>query len=184
MVLKPEQFKLHRSLLKTIRRFAQAADCEIKFDSAFDAVINNCASQARLGQSGTWIVPEMVQAYVDLHRAGHAHSVETWIDGTLVGGLYCVNIGGMVFGESMFAQRTDASKIALAALLAFCAAQGIRMIDCQQNTRHLESLGAAEIPRPTFLAHVHRQAAGPAPNWNFSSLYWHELLAKRTFVIR
>lgn len=184
MVLRPEQFKLRRSLLKTIRRFSEDADCEIRFDCAFDAVIENCASQIRLGQSGTWIVPDMVQAYIALHRAGHAHSVETWIDGTLVGGLYCVNIGGMVFGESMFAHRTDASKIALAALVAFCAVQGIRMIDCQQNTRHLASLGAAEIPRTSFLAHVNLQAGQATPKWNFSSLYWHELLAKRTLAIR
>jgi leucyl/phenylalanyl-tRNA---protein transferase len=111
-----------------------------------------------------------------LHRAGHAHSVETWIDGELAGGLYCVNIGGMVFGESMFAHRTDASKLALAALVAFCLAHGITMIDCQQNTRHLASLGATEIARSVFAAHVAASAAQEAPHWAFEPLYWNQLL--------
>ena len=96
----------------------------------------------------------------------------------MVGGLYCVNIGGMVFGESMFAHATDASKIAMAALVAFCLHHGITMIDCQQNTRHLASLGASEIERELFLAHVASKRDLPSPSWEFKPLYWNELLAK------
>ena len=98
------------------------------------------------------------------------------MDGELAGGLYCVNIGGMVFGESMFAHRTDASKLALAALVAFCRARGIPLIDCQQNTRHLASLGAAEIPRAQFVAHVAASIAQTPPVWKFEPLYWNQLL--------
>jgi leucyl/phenylalanyl-tRNA--protein transferase len=175
MVLRTRNFRLHRSLRKSIAHFREAADHEIRFDSAFARVIAACAGTPRAGQSGTWIVPDMVQAYTALHRAGHAHSVETWIGGELAGGLYCVNIGGMVFGESMFAHRTDASKLALAALVAFCLAHDIDMIDCQQNTRHLASLGAAEIPREAFVAQVAASKARPAPRWKFEPLYWNQL---------
>jgi leucyl/phenylalanyl-tRNA--protein transferase len=122
----------------------------------------------------------MVRAYTALHQAGHAHSVETWVDEELVGGLYCVNLGGMVFGESMFARQTDASKLALAALVAFCRAKGIALIDCQQNTRHLASLGAAEMPRAMFVDHVAKTAGETPPQWRFDPLYWKQLLAART----
>ncbi|MDP2819796.1 MAG: leucyl/phenylalanyl-tRNA--protein transferase [Polaromonas sp.] len=176
MVLRTQDFRLHRSLRKSIAHFRNAPSHDIRFDTAFAQVIGACANTPRTGQAGTWIVPDMVQAYIVLYRAGHAHSVETWIDGELAGGLYCVNIGGMVFGESMFAHRTDASKLALAALVAFCRAQGIPMIDCQQNTRHLASLGAAEIPRAQFVAQVATSAARPPPRWEFEPLYWKLLL--------
>jgi leucyl/phenylalanyl-tRNA--protein transferase len=145
-------------------------------DSAFNSVIENCAHTARNGQGGTWIVPEMVAAYQALHGAGHAHSVETWVDGELVGGLYCVALGKAVFGESMFAQRTDASKLALAALVSFCRHVGVALIDCQQNTPHLASLGAAEMPRSHFVAHVKQAIALEDPVWCFDSLYWQHLM--------
>jgi leucyl/phenylalanyl-tRNA--protein transferase len=176
MVLQVSQFKLHRSLRKTIQRFQADPRCEIRFDCAFDAVIGHCAGVARNGQGGTWIVPEMQAAYRALHRAGFAHSVETWIDGELVGGLYCVCIGQAVFGESMFARRTDASKLALAALLGFCRAQGVALIDCQQNTRHLASLGAFEIPRAQFVTQVRSAIALGPMAWQFEPLYWHHIL--------
>ena len=175
MVLEVAQFRLHRSLRKTLRKFAMTAGCEIRFDTAFGQVIQACAGSPREGQDGTWIVPQMVQVYGELHRAGHAHSVETWIDGRLVGGLYCVALGRAVFGESMFAHATDASKIALAALVAFCRHHGIAMIDCQQNTRHLASLGAHEIPRVDFLRHIRAAQQEPGPRWQFDPLYWREL---------
>jgi len=175
MVLEVAQFRLHRSLRKTLGKFASTAGCEIRIDSAFDQVIQACAASPREGQDGTWIVPQMVQAYGELHRAGHAHSVETWIDGQLVGGLYCVALGRAVFGESMFARVTDASKIALAALVALCRHHGIVMIDCQQNTRHLASLGAHEIPRMDFLRHIEMAQQQPGPPWRFEPLYWREL---------
>ena len=180
MVLKPQQFKLHRSLRKTLARFQADTRCEVKFDNAFDAVIRHCSATPRDGQNGTWIVSSMLEAYAALHAAGHAHSVETWIDGELVGGLYCVNLGRMVYGESMFAHRTDASKIALAALVAFCRAHEIGMIDCQQNTHHLASLGAAEIRRRDFLKHVGKATLESAPGWVFEPVYWQELAPNST----
>jgi len=177
MVLHTEKFKLHRSLRKSLIHFLGDPECEIRFDSAFDRVIKACASQPRAGQPGTWIVPDMVQAYCALHRAGHAHSVETWSRGELVGGLYCVKLGRMVFGESMFAHQTDASKIALAALVGFCRAHQIPMIDCQQNTRHLASLGAAEIERAAFAIHLGENVRKTTPPWQFDPVYWNQILA-------
>jgi leucyl/phenylalanyl-tRNA---protein transferase len=142
-------FMLRRSLRKTLARFADTPGCEVRIDHDFGAVIEACSRSPRTGQSGTWIVPDMVRAYTDLHRAGHAHSVETWIDGKLAGGLYCVALGRAVFGESMFTRRPDASKIALAALVSLCRRFGVQMIDCQQNTAHLASLGASSPMWPT-----------------------------------
>ncbi|MBC5767755.1 leucyl/phenylalanyl-tRNA--protein transferase [Ramlibacter albus] len=176
MVLFTREFKLHRSLRKTLAKFAADPRCEIRIDSAFDEVIRACASSERPGQSGTWIVPNMVRAYQAFHRAGYAHSVETWVEGRLVGGLYCVGIGRAVFGESMFTRQPDASKIALAALVALGRAQGVAMIDCQQNTRHLASLGAREIPRAEFVQHVAAAAALPPAQWRFDPVYWTQLL--------
>ena len=179
MVLRTADFKLHRSLRKSLLHFLDRPECEIRFDSAFERVISACASKARDGQAGTWIVPDMVKAYSVLHQAGHAHSVETWVEGELTGGLYCVNLGRMVFGESMFADRTDASKMALAALVAFCRAQDIPLIDCQQNTRHLASLGAAEISRAEFVTHLGRCVGKTAPRWQFETVYWNQILTPR-----
>ncbi|MDP1655217.1 MAG: leucyl/phenylalanyl-tRNA--protein transferase [Hylemonella sp.] len=175
MVLNVAKFRLHRSLKKTLQKFLATPGCEVRIDSAFDQVIEACAGSAREGQSGTWIVPPMVQAYRALHRAGFAHSVETWIDGKLVGGLYCVALGQAVFGESMFTRVSDASKIALAALVCFCRQHGIRQIDCQQNTRHLASLGAREISRADFLSEVHLARRESSPPWHFEPLYWEQL---------
>ena len=178
MVLFASEFKLHRSLRRTLARFIGDARCEIRIDSAFDAVIEACASSDRPGQSGTWIVPPMVDAYKEFQRAGHAHSVEAWIDGELSGGLYCVCLGQAVFGESMFTRVPDASKIALAALVAFCRHAGIGVIDCQQNTQHLASLGAREIRRSDFVATVAKNAGKPSPRWRFEPVYWRELLPR------
>ena len=175
MVLFTGEFHLHRSLRKVLRHFIADPRCEIRFDTAFAQVIRACATSPREGQSGTWIVPQMVHAYDELHAAGHAHSVETWIDGELAGGLYSVNIGRAVFGESMFTCVPDASKIALAALVAFCRANAMDCIDCQQNTRHLASLGAREIPRSDFVAAVAQRAKLRAPRWEFAPVYWREL---------
>jgi leucyl/phenylalanyl-tRNA--protein transferase len=180
MVLPVAEFKLHRSLRKTLARFIADPQCEIRIDSAFDAVIQACAATPRPGQSGTWIVPDMVRAYEAFHRAGFAHSVEAWMDGELVGGLYCVAVGRAVFGESMFTLMPDASKIALAALVAFCRHHGIASIDCQQNTRHLASLGAREIPRRVFVEHVAREACKEPPRWRFDPVYWNALMPARS----
>ena len=145
-------------------------------DTAFERVIRACSSTPREGQAGTWIVPAMVQAYTAWHRAGRVHSVETWIDGELAGGLYCVALGCMVFGESMFAHRTDASKIALAALVAHCRAQGVTLIDCQQNTQHLASLGAQEVSREHFEEHLAVATALPeVAHWSYHRSTWSQL---------
>ena len=175
-VLRPAQFKLHDSLRKTLKRFGREPRCQVRIDHDFGAVIGHCASTPRAGQNGTWIVPEMVEAYQGLHAMGLAHSVETWMDGELVGGLYCVGLGRMVFGESMFAHRRDASKIALSALVALCRAQGLDAIDCQQNTAHLGSLGAAPIARPLFAQMVAERVSQACAHWQFDPLYWRELL--------
>lgn len=178
MVLAPAEFKLHRSLRKTIARLTAQPGFELRINSAFDDVIGACSASPRVGQSGTWIVPQMVRAYSAFHRAGFAHSVETWLDGRLVGGLYCVAIGRAVFGESMFTRMPDASKVALAALVAFCRHHTIGLIDCQQNTQHLASLGAREIPRAKFVAQLAQSVKKPPPPWRFDTLYWNELLPR------
>jgi leucyl/phenylalanyl-tRNA---protein transferase len=180
MVLKPEDFRLHRSLRKTIQKFMGSPDAELKIDSDFAKVITHCAQASRTGQAGTWIVRDMIDAYVALHEAGFAHSVETWVNGQLTGGLYCVAIGRAVFGESMFALQTDASKIALAGLVAFAKANQVPWIDCQQNTRHLASLGAQEIDRSTFLTGIATAQRLPSINWQFKPIHWQELLATAT----
>ena len=176
MVLPVREFKLSHSLRKTLRRFLRDPACAVRFDSAFEAVIGACAHTPRDGQDGTWIVPAMVDAYTAWHRAGRVHSVETWVGGRLVGGLYCVGIGRMVFGESMFSRTTDASKIALAALVAFCTARGIPLIDCQQNTGHLASLGAREIARADFERHLALTCGGraeePRIDWTYDEGHW------------
>lgn len=176
MVLATRNFRLHRSLRKTLSHFMHQEGCEIRFDSAFAQVIQACADKPRAGQSGTWIVDDVVQAYLGLHRAGHAHSVEVWVNGELAGGLYCVNLGQMVFGESMFAHQTDASKIALAALVAFCRANGISLIDCQQETRHLASLGAAPLSRLEFTRHLAQTVGMRPPDWRFAPRHWQQIL--------
>jgi leucyl/phenylalanyl-tRNA---protein transferase len=172
MVLKPAQFRFHRSLRKAVQHFLVRPDAALRFDHDFPAVIQACADMPREGQHGTWIVPEMVQAYVDLHRAGVAHSVEVWSGDELAGGLYGLLIGRMFYGESMFARRTDASKIALAALVGYCRSEGIEMIDCQQHTGHLASLGAATVPRAEFERHLRATVDAPTPGWAYDPAQW------------
>lgn len=173
MVLQTARFKLSRSLRKTVQRFAATPGCEIRIDHDRAAVLRACANMPREGQEGTWIVPELQAAYLAWPAM---HSVETWVDGELVGGLYGVNLGRMFYGESMFMRRTDASKIALCALVCLCRSFDIPWIDCQQNTRHLASLGGAEVPRQAFEAHLatHVGDATPGP-WTYHSAHWHRL---------
>jgi leucyl/phenylalanyl-tRNA---protein transferase len=146
MVLLPPELRLPRSLRKRLAR----RDYEVRADTAFDDVIRACAAP-RPGQEGTWITSEMAAAYVALHRAGHAHSVETWIGGELAGGLYGVALGHMFFGESMFTRVPDASKIALAHLVRQLERWRYGMIDCQMKTAHLARFGAREMPRAEFM---------------------------------
>lgn len=159
LVLFPSELKVSHSLRRVIRKGA----FEVTVDRAFAEVMRGCAEARRAGPDGTWIVPEMVEAYCRLHTLGHAHSVESWAGGELAGGLYGVAIGGVFFGESMFARKTDASKVALAHLVELLSTWGFELIDCQVTTAHLRSLGAREISRREFLARL-EQAVG-LPGW-------------------
>lgn len=173
MVLRVADFRLHRSLRKTLAHFLRTPGCAIRFDHAFDDVIDACARTPRAGQDGTWIVPAMQRAYRAWHRAGRVHSVETWDGDRLVGGLYFVAVGRMVFGESMFSLRADASKLALAALVAACRARGVALIDCQQHTGHLASLGACEMPRADFLRQLALARDAPeVADWTYDESDW------------
>lgn len=169
MVLKPENFKCHESLKKSIRIFLQDPDKSIKVDHDFCSVVRSCATAKRKDQDGTWITHEILDAYTDLYEQGHAHSIAVVRKDHLIGGLYCVSFGGMVFGESMFSNETDASKLALAALCAWCEQNRVDMIDCQQETAHLHSLGGAPITREIFLTRLQialKQSNIEKP-WNF-----------------
>ena len=148
LILVPAEFKLHRSLRKKLHSF------DVRFDTAFSEVIRECARIPRKKQKGSWIVPEMVDAYEELFALGYAHSVEAYRDGELVGGLYGVLVGKVFCGESMFAKVSDASKAALAALIAKTEEWEIDFIDCQVPTQHLKSLGAKEVSREEFLARL------------------------------
>jgi leucyl/phenylalanyl-tRNA--protein transferase len=170
MVLLPQNLKLQRSLLKVLRN----RPYEIRIDTAFTEVMKNCAAP-RDGQRGTWIVEEMQMAYKALHNLGYAHSIETWIDGELAGGLYGVAIGRAFFGESMFSRHKDASKIALAHLCPLLLSKGFGIIDCQMETSHLASLGAHPIPRSEFaarLAELTSQGGAPG-HWSAESVCNH-----------
>ncbi len=144
---------------------------QVRIDHDFRRTIQACAASTRRDQDGTWIVDTMVEAYCELHRCGLAHSVETWMDGEFCGGLYTVGIGRMVYGESMVSLRRDASKVALTALVGLCLSQQVEAIDCQQHTDHLAHMGAAEIPRDQFLAHVRLAVQQPAMLWPYDATH-------------
>jgi leucyl/phenylalanyl-tRNA--protein transferase len=137
---------------RTLRRAVRAGTFRITADTAFAEVVQACASAPRPEQDGTWITDEIRAGFGALHRAGLAHSVEAWQDGELVGGLYGMRVGRLFCGESMFAHRPDASKVALVTLLANLRRWGDRLVDCQVHTEHLERFGAVEVPRADFLA--------------------------------
>lgn len=145
-VLFPSELKVSRSLAKTIRN----RGFEARFDTDFPAVMAGCGDRA-LRPEGTWITQEMRHAYLQLHQQGYAHSVETWLQGKLVGGLYGVRLGKVFFGESMFSRVSNASKFALKALCDQLISAEVQLIDCQMSTPHLLGLGAREIPRHEFL---------------------------------
>jgi leucyl/phenylalanyl-tRNA--protein transferase len=170
MVLFPEEFRLTRSLRRTLRggRF------EVRFDSDFAGVIAGCAETPRPGQDSTWITPDMLAAYRHLHELGWAHSVETYAEGDLVGGLYGLVIGRMFYGESMFSRSRDASKVAFAHLIRQLSADNVALIDCQMRTEHLASLGGREIPRAEFLAQLRTLTAEPVARgpWPRSTGDW------------
>ncbi len=159
-VLFPPEIRISRSLRKTLRKNIFA----VSVDQAFAGVMAGCAERGiHPGvDDGTWITTSMAAAYKNLHAAGHAHSIETWCDGQLVGGLYGVNIGRVFFGESMFSRATDASKVALVKLISVCRTMGIELIDCQISSTHLASLGSREIPRSEFNTLLTRLTPFPA----------------------
>ncbi|MEI2416693.1 leucyl/phenylalanyl-tRNA--protein transferase [Orrella sp. JC864] len=169
MVLRCQDFAPPHALRKRLRQLARAqaqgdTALQVRVDHDCAAVLRACAAPREPG-GGTWITPAMRQAYLAWHRAGEVHSIETWQDGELAGGLYGVSLGRMFFGESMFTRVSNASKIALAHLVAYLKAQGVAWIDCQQQTAHLASLGARPVPRDAFLAHVARAVAQPPIAW-------------------
>jgi leucyl/phenylalanyl-tRNA--protein transferase len=164
MVLFPAEFRMPRSLGKRLSRH----DYEIRIDSAFTEVMHGCALPRSDG-AGTWITQDMIDAYYRLHQLGYAHSIETWIDGKLAGGLYGMAIGRAFFGESMFARVSDASKIAFAHLVHQLARWQFGMIDCQMNTAHLARFGAREIPRSEFSQNLTELVNYPSTtiSWQF-----------------
>jgi len=147
MVLFPDKFKISKSLKQIIN----SDKFEVRFDTCFEDVIRNCADVPRKEQDGTWITDEMIEAYIEVHKAGYAHSVETFSNGKLVGGLYGISIGKAFFGESMYHSESNASKIALAALVNKAIDYGFIFIDAQQKTSHMKNMGAELIPRKKFL---------------------------------
>jgi leucyl/phenylalanyl-tRNA--protein transferase len=157
-VLFPAEFRISRSLAKTLRNRGFATT----LDRAFTEVMERCADR-KLRPEGTWITPQMCAAYRRLHESGYAHSVEAWLDGSLVGGLYGVALGHVFFGESMFSLERDASKVALERLVRESRVRGLELIDCQLASRHLHSLGARDIPRREFVALLERAIADLAP---------------------
>lgn len=182
MVLRPAELAVSQTFRKTLRRVLRDPAWEIRVDAGFTDVMMACALAPRRGQFGTWITGDIIAAYSALHAMGLAHSVEAWWHGERIGGLYGVALGRMFYGESMFAQRPDASKIALAALAAHAHEHGIEMIDCQQSTAHLASLGAREISRRAFMAHVRHAVAQPAPTWRFDKSVLAGLAARSPFA--
>ncbi len=164
MVLFTERFAVSRSLKKILKKVHKSCltdgRWQIRFDTAFEQVMRACAAPRKDG-GGTWISEEIVHGYSALHRRGYAHSSEVWLDGELVGGAYGVCIGRMFYGESMFARVSDASKIALTYLIHFLRENGVALIDCQQETEHLASLGASPIPRAEFIARLQHAIRQP-----------------------
>ena len=167
-VLFPAELKVAKSM----RPYFNQKKFNISFDQKFEEVIRACSLQPRKGQGGgTWISEEMIEAYCQLHEMGYAHSVEVWKEGKLVGGLYGISLGKCFFGESMFAKVSNASKFGFISLVKKLEALGFNLIDCQQHTRHLESLGARGIPRKDFLNYLRKNELEKTLRGNWSELF-------------
>ncbi|MCK5734901.1 MAG: leucyl/phenylalanyl-tRNA--protein transferase [Spirochaetaceae bacterium] len=166
-VIFPERFHLSSSLRKRIKK----NPFKLTLDRAFDQVIAGCRNIDRPDQEGTWITDEMMEAYIQLHLQGYAHSVEAWIDGELAGGLYGVSLGGCYYGESMFTRQSDASKIAFSALGGVLIDSGFGLIDCQQHTRHLAAFGAVDMPRRNFLNTLSEEVNKPTIKGNWGEYF-------------
>jgi len=166
LILYPEELVISKSLRKTIKQDT----FQITFDSAFHQVIQSCAYTRLKKNEDTWIVQEMIDAYCNLHTSGYAHSVEAWINGKLEGGLYGVALGKCFFGESMFSNKSNASKVAFVHLVEHLKKKSYKMIDCQVTTAHLKRFGAREIPREIFLKQLERATNWPTDNrtWKYN----------------
>lgn len=164
MVLRPAELRINRSLAKTLRR----SPFEVRVDTAFERVIQRCAEVPRPGQDGTWITDDLRAGFIRLHELGFAHSFESWQEGELVGGIYGMSLGAAFFGESMFAARSDASKVAFVALVRQIEAWGFHFLDCQVHTDNTESLGATEWPREEFLEALARALEVPTRRGRWS----------------
>jgi len=152
IVLFPEELKVSRSLRQTIKK----GIFRVTLDTAFEEVIRNCATVHKKRDGGTWITEEMIESYIDLHNAGYAHSVESWMDDRLAGGLYGVSLGGVFFGESMFTLKNNASKVAFVKLAGKLVEWDFPVIDCQVTTDHMIRFGARELPRSEFMTRLKR----------------------------
>ena len=165
LVIRPGEMKVSKSLRHTLR----SGVFEVRVDTAFRSVMQHCAATPREGQDGTWITEDILEAYGRLHELGFAHSFETWREGELVGGLYGIAIGKAFFGESMFHTVSDASKVAFWHLHQFLLQHDFKIIDCQQETPHLKSLGAYTIPRKDFIKELETLVVEPGliGGWSF-----------------
>ncbi len=175
MVLFTDRFMISHSLKKKLRKVQRSmnegGEWQVRFDTAFEQVMRACAAPRR-DAAVTWISEDIIRGYCALHREGYAHCIELWHREELVGGAYGMAIGRMFYGESMFARETDASKIALAYLVHFLSSQGVSMIDCQQETEHLASLGAFPIPRGEFIRHLQSATEQAAiETWQVPALF-------------
>ena len=168
LVLYPDDLKLSKSFRRVLRN----GTYEVKFDHDFPSVIRACGQIPRPGQEGTWLHPQMQEAYIELHRQGFAHSIETYMEGELVGGLYGLAMGKAFFGESMFARRPNASKIALTALRGVLAAKSYDFIDCQVETDHLVRMGAVTVPRERFLSELSTALIPPGDVGSWADYTW------------
>lgn len=182
MVLPTTELRIARSLRKRARALLREGRIEIRFDTHFEAVIRACARMHEWIDGGTWITPRLQAAYIGLHELGYAHSVETWIDGRLVGGLYGVSVGNLFSGESMFRYVDDAGKLALVSLVEQLRAWEFPLVDCQQYTNNLARFGARDVPRAEFLDAVHRASTIPdrVGPWRFDRppLAWADELTR------
>ncbi|MBU1569831.1 MAG: leucyl/phenylalanyl-tRNA--protein transferase [Proteobacteria bacterium] len=167
LVLYPDEIKVSKSLEKIIKKQV----FEVTFDKAFGQVIKLCALAGRRENEGTWIFPDMIDAYCALHESGFAHSVEAWKDGILAGGLYGVSLGRCFFGESMFTLESNASKVAFACLVEYLKENSFALIDCQVSTGHLKRFGAREIPRSLFLKQLKKSLARPTLKGKWGTPY-------------
>ena len=176
-VLPVAGYHLSHNTRKGLKRLLRDQRLSIRIDTDFAQTMQRCAQAPNRQTSGTWITPGMVTAYHTLHQQGLAHAIEAWVDDQLAGGLYCVNIGRMVFGESMFMLQPGGSKLALAALVALCRAQHLPLIDCQQDTPLLRAHGAVALPRLTFESQLATLVNQPLVDWRFDpTTMWPQLL--------